>query len=171
MSSDKIIEIIPIDPLSDSDLTLLSDMAAKIWSEHYNDILSHEQIKYMIDKYQSYNAIKKQIISDNYQYFFIKYNDNYAGYFSIHIEDNTLFLSKLYIDKDYRKKGLSSAVLKFLKVICTKNNLTKIWLTVNRNNTDSISVYKHLGFYKEKESVSDIGSGFVMDDFIMAINI
>ena len=62
-------------------------------------------------------------------------------------------------------------MLKFLKVICTKNNLTKIWLTVNRNNTDSISVYKHLGFYKEKESVSDIGSGFVMDDFIMAINI
>jgi ribosomal protein S18 acetylase RimI-like enzyme len=50
--------------------------------------------------------------------------------------------------------------------IAKMRNLKKIWLTCNRNNTNSIAIYEHLGFKKVREEVTDIGNGFVMDDFI-----
>jgi hypothetical protein len=54
---------------------------------------------------------------------------------------------------------------KFIE-ICKLRDLKKIWLTCNRHNTKTIAVYEHLGFQKVNEEVTDIGNGFVMDDYI-----
>ena len=89
------------------------------------------------------------------------------GYTAVEPERDRLFLSKIYIDKKYRRKGLAAEVIRFLEGECRKNGWKSIWLTVNRNNTGSIAVYKKLGFIKTREQVSDIGEGFVMDDYIM----
>ena len=51
--------------------------------------------------------------------------------------------------------------------ICKMRNLKGIWLTCNRHNTDTLAVYEHLGFTKVREEVTDIGNGFVMDDYIL----
>jgi ribosomal protein S18 acetylase RimI-like enzyme len=59
---------------------------------------------------------------------------------------------------------------KFIE-ICKLRNLKTIWLTCNRNNTESLAVYEHLGFKKVREEVADIGNGFVMDDYIMEYEI
>ena len=40
-------------------------------------------------------------------------------------------------------------------------------LTVNKGNTDSIAVYLKSGFVVREEAVFDIGSGYVMDDYVM----
>ena len=42
-----------------------------------------------------------------------------------------------------------------------------IYLTVNKQNLISISVYEKLGFLRARDLVTDIGSGFVMDDYVM----
>ena len=55
--------------------------------------------------------------------------------------------------------------------LCKKHNLDKIWLTCNRNNTNTLNVYKHWGFKKVREEVADIGNGFVMDDYILEYEI
>ena len=55
--------------------------------------------------------------------------------------------------------------------ICKMRELNQIWLTCNRNNTNSLEVYKHLGFTVAREEVTDIGEGFVMDDFIMEYDV
>jgi RimJ/RimL family protein N-acetyltransferase len=54
-----------------------------------------------------------------------------------------------------------------MEQLCTDKNLMKIWLTVNRFNDTSIKIYESLGFLKTGTQVADIGSGFVMDDYIM----
>lgn len=43
----------------------------------------------------------------------------------------------------------------------------KIQLTVNKHNINSINAYKKWGFKTIDSVVTDIGSGFVMDDYIM----
>ena len=43
----------------------------------------------------------------------------------------------------------------------------KWYLTVNKYNSSSIEVYKKRGFEITDAAVTDIGSGFVMDDYIM----
>ncbi len=39
--------------------------------------------------------------------------------------------------------------------------------TVNKNNSDSMPFYKNAGFEIVDDAVTDIGSSFVMDDYVM----
>ena len=41
-----------------------------------------------------------------------------------------------------------------------------IWLTVNKRNDDSIAIYKKFGMEIIRSEVTDIGSGYVMDDYV-----
>ena len=41
-----------------------------------------------------------------------------------------------------------------------------IWLTVNKRNDDSIAIYKKFGMEIIRSEVTDIGNGYVMDDFV-----
>jgi RimJ/RimL family protein N-acetyltransferase len=43
-----------------------------------------------------------------------------------------------------------------------------VYLQVNRNNFDSITVYRRLGFEVIDTVKTDIGGGFYMDDYVMA---
>lgn len=42
-----------------------------------------------------------------------------------------------------------------------------LYLHVNRENESAIRVYEHLGFVKADTMQTDIGNGFIMDDFVM----
>ncbi len=144
-----------------------ANLAKKIWFEHYSSIISEGQIEYMVNKFQSKKAIKNQIDNENYQYFILEYDGENAGYFAICVKDKAIFLSKLYIDKAYRRKGLAKAAVDFMCRIAKRDSLNKIWLTVNKNNNGSILAYEKLGFKTERTQVADIGEGYVMDDYIM----
>ena len=50
------------------------------------------------------------------------------------------------------------------------NMLQGMYLTVNKYNEHAIDVYKHYGFKIVDSVVTDIGNGFVMDDYIMYKN-
>ena len=43
--------------------------------------------------------------------------------------------------------------------------LSAVWLTVNKHNDIAIRAYRGLGFELIGEGVTDIGNGFVMDDY------
>jgi ribosomal protein S18 acetylase RimI-like enzyme len=48
-----------------------------------------------------------------------------------------------------------------------KEKLSAIILNVNRNNTEVIRIYEHLGFCKVHEEENDIGNGYFMEDFVL----
>ena len=95
------------------------------------------------------------------------------GYLTIKINEpfGKLFLSKIYIEKSSRGKRLAKLALEEIKYIAGLNEINTIWLTVNKNNLDTISVYERLGFIKTKEVQKDIGDGYVMDDYVMELNV
>lgn len=152
------------------DIKVISAIGEKIWREYYTPIIGIEQVEYMLDKFQSVNAITNQINNEGYEYYLLSYEEHNAGYIGIKVNDVDLFLSKLYVDKEYRKKGIANDTIEFLSAICKEKGLNRIWLTVNKYNESSIAAYKKLGFEKVDEQVADIGSGYVMDDFIMEKN-
>ncbi len=43
---------------NDTELHEVAELAEKIWHECFPGIISEEQISYMVDKFQSYNAMK-----------------------------------------------------------------------------------------------------------------
>jgi len=46
---------------------LLAKLASSIWTEHYTSIIGEDQVKYMVEKFQSSSAISRQI---NNQYYY-----------------------------------------------------------------------------------------------------
>ena len=153
--------------VEEGEIPQLAKLASEIWHEYWQDILTPDQIEYMIENFQSVNAIEKQIDEENYSYCFIRENNLNAGYFGIANKENYMFLSKLYISKDYRHKGLGKSAFEKVKELTKAENLSTIRLTVNKYNTDTINTYKHWGLEITDAVVTDIGSGFVMDDYIM----
>ena len=151
---------------SGSDLELIENMANTIWHEHYTPIIGTEQVKYMLDKFQSVGAMRDQI-NNGYQYFLINFNEKAVGYLSFERRENALFLSKIYLLKKERGKGIGRKAMEFVMSVAKGFNCTKVALTVNRFNQNSIRAYKSAGFEKKGELVQDIGNGFVMDDYLM----
>jgi len=145
----------------------LAELASSIWHEYWTIILSPEQIDYMVENFQSEYAIKNQYKNENYTYYFISENDKNIGYFGISEKENYLFLSKLYISKDYRHKGIGKKAFEKIKEIAESKNYKTIQLTVNKHNKNTISAYNKWGFKTINSVVTDIGEGFVMDDYIM----
>jgi len=143
-------------------------LAHSIWNEHYIPIIGKEQVDYMVANFQSEQAIKEQI-DEGYRYFLTYCNDKSVGYFAIleDSKDSSLFLSKFYVHKDYRGQGVGRSCIAYIENICRESGLNRIWLTVNKYNTNSIKAYEKFGFKKVKELVQDIGNGFIMDDYKM----
>ena len=145
----------------------LAELASGIWHEYWPCILSVEQINYMVDKFQSEQAILEQIKNENYTYYFILKDGNKCGYFGISRKEDYLFLSKLYIKKEYRHQGIGRIAFEEIKNIAENYGYTKIKLTVNKNNKHTINAYLKYRFTIVAQDVTDIGNGFVMDDYIM----
>lgn len=161
-------EDLRIIPVTNEELMYsLSAVADEIWHEHFTPIIGEAQVDYMLEKFLSPEALAEQI-KKGYKYFLYSYEYTFVGFSGIHEEeDGTLFLSKLYIHKDFRGKGFSSYIFKKYVEFCKVQNLSKIWLTCNRFNEDTLAIYEHLGFQKVRTQVADIGNGFVMDDYIL----
>ena len=146
-----------------TDIKLLAKLASKIWHEYWPCLLSEDQINYMVKNFQSEEAISEQIKNECYQYYFLIQNKEIIGYTGISNKKDYLFLSKLYILKDYRHKGFGKIAFEKIK----KLGFNKIRLTVNKYNTNAYNAYLKYGFKVIDSVVTDIGSGFVMDDYIM----
>ena len=89
--------ILPV--ITDEDIQNVSTLADEIWHQHYIPIIGEAQVDYMVEKFQSFSAIRNQISHDGYEYFQIFAGDTPVGYIGIQTESDFLFLSKLYIKK------------------------------------------------------------------------
>ena len=82
-----------------------------------------------------------------------------------------VFLSKIYILADSRGKGYADILFGCVEEYAKTKGEKIIQLTVNRNNSNAISVYEHHGFKKVAEQDKDIGCGYVMNDFVMELEL
>ena len=160
---------------SDEEIEKLSSLAYEIWRSYWGIILQNEQIEYMIEKFQSPQAIKDQIKKEDYVYKILRFEGEDVGYFGacpkFYNGENKLFLSKFYIKENNRGKGLGNFAFREIKNLAQKMNLKSIYLTVNKNNQNTIEIYEKWGFKTVDSAVSDIGNGFVMDDYIMELTL
>lgn len=158
-------------PVSNIELIYsVSAVADEIWHEHFDPIIGEAQVDYMLEKFLSPDALTEQINS-GYQYYLFSYEYTFAGFAGVHKENGSLFLSKLYVHPEFRGKGIASYMFHQFIEMCKKNDLSKIWLTCNRHNTNTLEIYEHWGFRKVREEVTDIGNGYVMDDYILEYEI
>jgi diamine N-acetyltransferase len=153
--------------ITKTEIKAVEKLAKEIWTEHYTTIIGKEQVDYMLEKFQSEEAIANQITSEKYKYYLIRKNENYIGYAAIQVKKEELFLSKIYIKNSERGRGHGKKIITFIENLTKENKLNKITLTVNKNNIKTIKAYKNCGFKNIGALIQDIGNGFVMNDYVM----
>ncbi|MDG1571258.1 GNAT family N-acetyltransferase [Robiginitalea sp. M366] len=152
------------------DCKTLASLADRIWREHYIPIIGKPQVDYMLRTFQSEAAIARQI-SEGMAYYLIYSGHSPAGYFAFEKQGDDLFLSKIYVAREYRGKGLGKASMAYIREQARLQHCKRITLTVNKDNSDSINAYKRMGFYQEAATIKDIGEGFIMDDYLMVLDL
>lgn len=153
---------------SEKDIPLIRTLAEKSWKSSYQEILSTEQIDYMLQNMYSAEEILSHLKNPNYHYFIIEENSIPAGFigFENHYEKKTTKLHRIYLLQDFKGKGLGKAALQFLKEKVSEASDNRIVLNVNKNNAAQ-KVYESQGFRVYAEGIFDIGNGYVMDDYLM----
>ncbi|QPK65133.1 GNAT family N-acetyltransferase [Methylomonas sp. LL1] len=151
-----------------SQIETISRLAGEVWRHHYMPIIGSKQVEYMLDRFQSVDAIDSQIEAGLLYYLMLRGNQPLA-YFAVlpSTEQKSLHISKLYVDPSQQHKGLGKRTLAFIEHQCRRRDLDQLWLTVNRHNHAAIGFYLRNGFVNTGSLVQDIGAGFVMDDFRM----
>lgn len=151
---------------TETQIETVARLAFEIWNQHFTPIIGKAQVDYMVDKFQSKKAIAEQL-DEGYSYYLLEADGDYIGYTGICPKEDEMFLSKLYILASQRGKGHGRKTVEFIEDIAREKGLDKITLTVNKNNTDAIKAYEKFGFKNTGPIVTDIGGGFVMDDYRM----
>lgn len=153
------------------DVPALAELAAEIWFEYWPALIGADQTAYMVERFQSREAIERDMREHAYEYWFVRAADDgrTVGYTGGHVEPRTnrFFISKIYLRAHERGKHFASAVVRFYEDLCRDRGLDAMYLTVNKGNELGIRAYAGTGFSTIDAVEADIGQGFVMDDYIM----
>jgi len=160
-------EILPAD---EDHLLALAELAGVIWRQHYPGIISHAQIDYMLGKMYSLEVLRQEIRSRNIRFYRLLVAGRFSGFASIGPTDaaGVMKLHKLYLLPELHGHGHGSRLLQHCESEAWRLGARRLLLAVNKRNTKAVAAYQRNGFTVAEAVVTDFGSGFVMDDFIMA---
>lgn len=155
---------------TEKDIPLIQDLAKRSWENAYAEILSKEQMKYMLNTMYSEAEISQHLKTPNYHYYLVfdenlNLFDGFLGYEN-HYENNTTKLHRIYLVPESKGKGLGKKTLEFLHQKAKEFGDERIILNVNKYNSAK-NFYESQGYEIYGEGVFDIGNGFVMDDYLM----
>ncbi len=92
-----------------------------------------------IEKITNYVKTTIPIQVDDYEIIII--NNKKVGCLLLEKYEDGLLLNELYLDKNYRRKGIGTNILNNIL-----NNNSKVYLWVYKENTPALNLYKKLGF-------------------------
>ncbi len=150
-------------------LGIVHELAHRIWPQVYPSIISNEQIQFMLRQRYELSVLEADVREKGARYALIYEEREPAGYIGIEPRPDhaDLFLQKLYLLPECAGKGMGAAALAWVADQARGLGLKTIRLVVNKLNTNAIRAYLRAGFAFEADVVTDIGNGFVMDDYQM----
>ena len=152
------------------DIPLIQGLVEVIWAPTYQEILSQEQITYMMDMMYNTEALTRQLTILNHQVLIFRDDEKAIGFASYsHTDDADVYkLHRIYLDPSYQGKGAGKWLLQQVIEQVKAKGINTLELDVNRFNK-AIHFYNKMGFSVYKEKITDVGNGFIMDDYVMRL--
>lgn len=149
----------------------VASLAHAIWPVVYAEMISNDQLNYMLKQMYSIESLTHQLENLNHQFILASDEMNkpgaFASYsFSIENEKKFVKLHKLYVLPQLHKSGIGRNLIEYIEKEIKNEGYDSLRLNVNRNNI-AIEFYKKIGFAVIKEEDISIGNGFFMNDYVM----
>ena len=155
---------------STNDIPAIRHIAHDTWPVAYGQLLSKEQLDYMLDLMYSVHSLEEQM-HKGHQFYIAELDGIPHGFASVsHEGDSRYKLNKLYVLPGTQKTGAGKTLLQQVIAFAKENKGRQLFLQVKKDNP-SKGFYEKQGFIIIDEIRLDIGNGYFMDDYIMELNI
>ena len=160
------------------DLTVIHQMADLVFRDTYKQILSPDQMEYMMDWMYSLESLRKQL-EEGHVYYLAEVDGQPQGYLSVQPEGSdeecipVFHLQKIYVLPGNQGTGLGR--LLFEQAVRHIRNAVpagaaRMELNVNRDNP-ALAFYEHMGMRRLRQGDFTIGNGYSMNDYIMGLDL
>jgi len=155
-------------------IPIIQQIAKITWAIAYKEIITNEQLEYMLDKMYSAESLQNQIQVQEHQFILAHFENKPVGFASFNVKqsipEKIVKLNKIYVGPSQHGKGIGKSLLQFIMNEISLEKVKYLELNVNRQNT-AIGFYKKLGFTIVAEEDISIGNGFFMNDYVMQISL
>lgn len=160
---------VSIRQIGTGELITVQKLACHIWPRVYPGIISDGQIRHMLSLFYDLGTLWDEVERRAVCYALIEVDGRPSGYLSVEFQrqEKSAFLHKLYLLPEFHRMGAGALALDWVENAATRIGLRLVKLRVNKNNAAAIRAYLRRGFHFAGEVVTDIGGGFVMDDYWM----
>ena len=164
------------------DLPTIERIARATWPDTFASILEPEQIEYMLQMMYRPEALREQLEQGHVFHLLLGGQGQVAngyggtteryravGYVSHQLDylPDTTKIHKLYVLPNAQGKGYGRALLETVERLAVRAGQKDLRLDVNYRNR-AISFYEQQGFDKIERFDTEIGDGFLMEDWRMA---
>jgi ribosomal protein S18 acetylase RimI-like enzyme len=166
---------VTLTPVVEPEFVVLRELAGTIWRQHYAGIITLAQIDYMLADRFSDEALREHIQAADRWLKVLRVSGTPVGYcgYELAVMDGDegvsadMKIGQLYVAESHRGVGLGRFMLGHTERWARDLGCHSVWLQVNKKNGGAIAFYRAAGFEVVREAVFDIGSGYVMDDYLM----
>jgi GNAT superfamily N-acetyltransferase len=159
--------------ISSEELSKVQSIAHRTWPSTFANILSPEQIEYMLNWMYSLEMLESQI-EKGHTFLLAEENGEELGFAGFELdvtEGPKAKLHKIYLLPTSQGKGVGKALIFDVADRAKATGQKSLLLNVNKYNQKAIDFYLRIGFQEIYKEVIDIGNGYVMDDVVMELNL
>jgi diamine N-acetyltransferase len=142
-------------------------MANVVFPVTYGQILSENQLKYMLEMMYSVTSLERQF-DEGCEFYICKDDGQNIGFGSFQLFDKVAKLHKIYFLPKTQGKGYGKLFISFVVESVKNKGATELQLNVNRYNNAKI-FYEKIGFKRVREEDIEIGEGYQMNDYVMSL--
>ena len=150
------------------DVQLIRQLAEQTFHITYLPLQPKDKVDYLFDLMYNTSSLTSQM-NKGQQFILAKDETGYLGYASYEInykDQGKTKIHKIYIMPTAQGKGVGKELVNHIGGIARQNKNTIVLLDVYRHNP-AVRFYEKIGFKKVGEQITEVGKGFVMDDFVM----
>ena len=161
--------MIQIRQATTQDISLIHQLAKEVFFPTYEPLQPKDKVAYLFNLMYNEASLTEQMLKKNQTFLLVEDETGYLGYASYEFNykgQNKAKIHKIYVMPSAQGKGVGRVMINWIANVTKQNKMDSLLLDVYRHNP-AIQFYERLGFQKVAEQVTEVGNGFVMDDFVM----
>jgi ribosomal protein S18 acetylase RimI-like enzyme len=167
---------IQIEPLDDSEIHEVADLAARTFVDAYGEYHDEDALAKTLDEDRSVSYFERT--RPNSTVLVAKHAGKIVGYAQygkvklpgVTLQLNDMELSRLYVDTGLQNQGIGRQLIEAALSEPEMTFATNVYLRVWENNPDAISLYESLGFTQAGEIQFTIKDNQPTRDLIMVLH-